>query len=307
MYSRRDFGKLAVTGLPLASTAWGAKINSTVKGVRLGIMSISFRDFKRTPGKDNVDDIVKGLVECGAGDAELFSPNVEPWNPARLPQANATPEEAAKAREELRQWRLNTPISFFKDIGKKFDAAGINLHTYTVNFRADFTDEEIDKCFQHAKAMGVNILSTATMFSITPKLLTFAEKHKMYLAFHPRGLPGEADEFTTPETYQKALDMSKWAKLNVDVAYFVSMNYDPIPFLEKHHARMSHIHMRDSKRNRGGNAEWGKGDTPIKEVLALLRDKKYQFPVIMEYEYPGTGTSIEEIKKCMAYMRSALA
>jgi hypothetical protein len=28
---------------------------------------------------------------------------------------------------------------------------------------------------------------------------------------------------------------------------------------------------------------------------------------LIEYEHRGTGTSIEEVKKCMAYMRQALA
>src|SRR5665213_4442042 len=102
MHSRRDFAKLAAASLPLASLspalAWGARINSTVRGVRLGTITYSFRDFPRVPGKDNADAIIQALTECGIGIIELFSPNIEP--------GRATGMAADKAREELRQWRL---------------------------------------------------------------------------------------------------------------------------------------------------------------------------------------------------------
>jgi hypothetical protein len=51
---------------------------------------------------------------------------------------------------------------------------------------------------------------------------------------------------------------------------------------------------------------WGEGDTPIKPVLLLLKEKKYPIPAFVEYEYRGTGTPIEEVKKCLDYMRSAV-
>ena len=141
MQSRRDFAKLAVAGLPLASLstklAWGAKINSTVKGVRLGTITYSFRDFPRTPGKDNADAIIQALTECGIGEIELFCPNIEPGGAAGM-----APE---KAREELRQWRLATPMEYFKAMRKKFDDAGIWLFAVNISFREDFTDPEIDQ------------------------------------------------------------------------------------------------------------------------------------------------------------------
>jgi hypothetical protein len=52
---------------------------------------------------------------------------------------------------------------------------------------------------------------------------------------------------------------------------------------------------------------WGKGDTPIKPVLTLLKEKKYPIRAFVEYEYQGADTPIEEVKKCMTFMRKALA
>src|SRR5580658_4626372 len=77
MFSRRDFGKIALGGVPL-SLALAARIDSTVSGVRLGTITYSFRDLPRTPGRDNVDDIIKAVTACHLGEIEMYSPNIEP-------------------------------------------------------------------------------------------------------------------------------------------------------------------------------------------------------------------------------------
>jgi hypothetical protein len=54
--------------------------------------------------------------------------------------------------------------------------------------------------------------------------------------------------------------------------------------------------------------EWGKGDTPIVEILQLLQKKKYSFPVSIELEYsvPAESDAVQEVKKCLAYAQKAL-
>src|SRR5438034_5566319 len=131
--SRRDFVRTALAGMPLYAALAG-KIDSIVNGVRLGRITYSFRDLPRTPGaSDAVDVMIKACTQCGIGEIELFSPHIEP---------------VTRVREELRQWRLSTPVDHFKTVRKKFEDAGIDLFAYTVNFRNDFTDEELDKAFE---------------------------------------------------------------------------------------------------------------------------------------------------------------
>ena len=57
------------------------------------------------------------------------------------------------------------------------------------------------------------------------------------------------------------------------------------------------------------NYPWGQGDPPIKPLLQLLKAEKYPFPADIEYEYGcrTTGTSAEEVAKCLAYAKAALA
>ncbi len=69
--------------------------------------------------------------------------------------------EALKARDDLRQWRLSTPMSHFEGIKKKFNSAGINVFAYCVNGMGDdFTSDEIDVMFAQAKALGASTISS---------------------------------------------------------------------------------------------------------------------------------------------------
>src|SRR5262252_8595336 len=186
---RRDFIKMAVA-MPLL-----AKIDSVVSGVRLGTITYSFRDMPRTPGsEDAVDVMIKALTECGIGEIELFSPHVEPAYPGGR-------GEAQRSRELLRQWRLSTPAQHFKDVRKRFDDAGISLFAYTVNFRNDFTDDELDRAFDQASALGVSIIAASTQLSVAKRLVPFAEKHKMYVAMHGHSNIQDPDEFAAPESF----------------------------------------------------------------------------------------------------------
>jgi len=76
--TRRDFVKTSFAGLPLYAALAG-KIDSMVSGVRLGTITYSFRELPRSPGAlDAVDVVIKALTECGIGEIELFSPDLQP-------------------------------------------------------------------------------------------------------------------------------------------------------------------------------------------------------------------------------------
>jgi hypothetical protein len=54
---------------------------------------------------------------------------------------------------------------------------------------------------------------------------------------------------------------------------------------------------------------WGQGQTPIKEVLQLMKKEKWTFPAEIELEYkiPEGSTAVAEVAKCVQYCKEALA
>ena len=73
--------------------------------------------------------------------------------------------------------------------------------------------------------------------------------------------------------------MSKYFKINLDIGHFTAADFDPFSSSAKTMST-SHLHMKDRKKNQGPNVAWGEGDTPIKEVLLLLKEKKYPIRVL---------------------------
>ena len=79
-------------------------------------------------------------------------------------------------------------------------------------------------------------------------------------------------------------------------------------FIRKYHDRITHIHLKDRKVNEGPNVPWGQGDTPVREVLRLMKTERYPFPATIEFEYkpPDASDVMTEIAKCVQFCKAAL-
>ena len=106
------------------------------------------------------------------------------------------------------------------------------------------------------------------------------------MAMHNHNNLVDPDQFATPASFQKALDMSEYFKVTLDIGHFTAGNNDAVDFISKHHDRIVNIHVRDRKRNNGRNMPFGQGDTPIKEVLQLIRDNRYPIRCYIESGLP---------------------
>jgi sugar phosphate isomerase/epimerase len=278
-----------MAGLPLATAL--AKINSKVGGVLIGVQSYSYRDRP-------LDAAIRAMVEDGIGECELFSPHIEPGPMPRRGPVN---------HEELRKWRLSVPLDEIKAVRKKFDDAGIALFAFNYSFRDDFTDPEIERGFQMAQALGVRVITASSTVSVMPRVVPFAEKYKITVGVHGHNNVKDPNEFATPESFAKAMALSKSIGVNLDIGHFTAANFDAVAYIEEHHDRITNLHLKDRKKNDGPNVPFGEGDTPIKQVLQLLKTKKYNIPANIEYEYKGKDDAAVEVKKSFEYCKEALA
>jgi len=290
MLSRRDFHRLAIAALP-ASLAI-AKPDSKIHGVQIGAQSYSFRDRP-------LDEAIKGMLEVGLSECELWSGHVEPKE-----------EKGAAGRDALKKWRTTVSMDVFKDVRKKFKDAGILLYAYNYSFRDEFSDEEIQRGFDMAHALGVTRLTASSTVTCAKRVDPFAAKAKVFVGMHGHDnmKPGE---FNLPASFEEAMNgSSKYIGINLDIGHFTAAGYDAVAFIKEHHDRITNLHVKDRKKDHGPNvAVWGTGDTPIKGVMQLLKAEKYRFPANLELEYPIPEGSdiITEAKKCLAYVKSCLA
>ena len=290
MLTRREFTALALSTLAYPKLL--AQTSYAVGSVTLGAQTYSFRQLPRPAGGDMSDVIIQAFTECRLRDCELWSPMLEP---AEVP------------REELRAWRIETPLQHFTAIRKKFDAAGIAIRAYNYSFNDSFTEPEIDRGFEIARALGAGFITASSTLTSAKRVVPFAEKHKMVVAMHNHSDVKDPNQFATPESFAAAMAMSKFFKINLDIGHFTAANYDAVSYLRENHANVTNLHVKDRRRDQGPNVAWGEGDTPMREVLQLVKQNKWPIAAYLEYEYKGAGTPVEEMKKGLDYMRAALA
>jgi sugar phosphate isomerase/epimerase len=282
--TRRKFIEVATVAAALPGLA--AAIDSKISGVQIGAQSYSFRD-------RSLDDLVSAMVEIGLGECELWQGHVEPRS------------KSPGGRDELRKWRTTVPLDFFKEIRSKFDRAGITLSAYNYSFRDDFTDEEIERGFEMARALGVKALTASSTVSVTKRVAPIAARYKMMVGMHGHDNLADPNEFAKPESFETAMRESKWIGLNLDIGHFTAAGYDPLPFLEKYHDRTVTVHIKDRRKNQGPNVVWGQGDTPLKATLELLKARHWNIPANIEYAYKGADT-VAEVRKCYEYCTTVL-
>jgi sugar phosphate isomerase/epimerase len=299
MFTRREFGAVMAAGLawprltrrldPL--TSGPGPLTSGLGGVRIGVQTYSFRDMtKAAPpaSMDAIDIVTRAMTECGLSECELYSPQVEPTS-------------------NLRAWRLETPLDHFKAIRQRFEASGLSIFAYNLSFNDRFSEEEIDRGFDMARALGAEIITASSTLSAAKRVAPFAERHKMVVAMHGHSNVKDQNEFATPASFEKAMAMSKYFKINLDIGHFTAANFDAVAFIREHHVDITNLHLKDRRKNQGDNVPWGQGDTPIREVLQLLATERWPIRAYIEYEYDGTGTPTDEVKKCFEYVKQALA
>jgi sugar phosphate isomerase/epimerase len=300
MYTRREFGLLTLSSLALPSLGFAQNVG----GVQLGVQTYSFRGLPRTPGGDQSDAIIAAMKECGLTECELWSPMIEPASTAGR---GATPDQVRQAREDLRSWRVQTPLSHFQGLRKKFESAGLAIKAFNYSFAENFSDAEIDRGFEMARALGAGYITSSSTLKVSPRVVPYAEKHKLPVAMHNHSAVQDPNEYASIASLDAAVAMSPWFRINLDIGHFTAGNNDPVAFLQQHHQWITNLHLKDRKRDQGANVPWGTGDTPIRAVLQLLKKERWPIAAYLEYEHRGEGTPVDEVRKCLDYARQALA
>jgi sugar phosphate isomerase/epimerase len=342
LYSRRQIGKLAL-GVPAAalrpsSLFAQSKPNSKWGGVQVGIIApYAFQGTAST-----AEDILKGMLVLGIDAVELQNDPVERFagapamggrgrgpggpgaagGPGRAGgpgaaggpggrqgggRAEPTPEQQAEQRaraEALKAWRLSAPMDKYAELRRMYNDAGVHIYGFKLALTESMSDAEYDYTFNVAKALGANQVTMEMPNknpALTRRIGEFAAKHRIMVGYHQHTQ-------ATFTLWDEAVSQSKYNGINLDIGHYVAgTSESPIPLIEKHHDRITSIHLKDRKKDNGANLPWGEGDTPIREVLQLMKKNKYTFPATIELEYRVEGSNpMTELRRCVEFCRNAL-
>ena len=297
--TRREFGRIAAA-MPIGGAVWAvsdasaqtAKPNSKFAGVQVG-MNVPYN----FGGRDMpADEVLTRLLALNVNAVELRSQPVESF--LGSPAANGQKADPAA----VSKWRTTVPMDRVGAFRKKFEDAGVLIEIVKYDGIYAMSDAEVDYCFNLAKALGARAISCEIDAKHTARIGTFADKHRMMVGFH-----GHAA--TTPAHWEAAFAQAAHNGANLDLGHFVAgNNTSPIPFIKQHHARITHVHVKDRKIKEGPNVPFGQGDTPIAEALRLIRDNKWPIQATIEFEYPVPEGSdrMKELAKTVAFCKDAL-
>jgi sugar phosphate isomerase/epimerase len=310
-FTRRELGKLFLT-VPAAglltnervAAAFAAKPDSTWAGVQIG-MNVPYNYGVRTMP---ASDVIAKTTQLGVSAVELRSQPIELALGAPMTLLEPGRDKAAqqKAAQDLRDWRLKNDPAKAATVRKQFADAGIRTDVIKFDGIYDFSDPELDYAFGLAKAMGAKAISCELEIDGAKRVGQFADKHNFMVGYH--------GHTKTPEAmFEQAFASAKHNGANLDIGHYIAGNLgSPVEFLRKHHDRITHIHVKDRKAGKNGvdgeNVPFGQGDTPIKEVLQLIRDNKWPIQATIEFEYkvPDGSDRMAEMAKCVEFCKNAL-
>jgi sugar phosphate isomerase/epimerase len=326
--SRRQFlyqGSLASFGILIARKSAFAgnlflpKPNSLVKGVQIGVTTYSFRSMPVHP-----DNLIQYCIDSNINAVELKGDEIEdflgkPANPVKMPprvpgQPRAELSDDLKAQikqyqQQVAAWRESVPMDGFKALRKRFNDAGIHFFAYKPNsLGPENTDGEIEYSMRAAKALGAFSVSVELPSdpAQTKRLGMLGEKNKTYIGYHAHLQASET-------AWDTALAQSKYNTINLDCGHYIAAGNTKeslLSLIENKHQYITSMHLKDrkTKANGGKNMPWGQGDTPLKEILTLMREKKYKMPATIELEYdvPKDSNAVKETLKCRDYAQMML-
>ena len=190
-----------------------------------------------------------------------------------------------------------------EQLRKMYNDAGVNIHIHKIPFGQ--TDDDIDFNFQIAKALGCKAITTERNDELAKRLAPFAEKHEIWVAFH-----NHTNNIPTIESIDPLMQIGNYIGFNFDIGHYVAgtNGKSPIPVIEKYHDKIISLHLKDRDAS-GANLPWGEGQTPIKEVLNLLKQEKWPIyaDIEVEYKIPEGSSPVAEVGKCVQFCRAALA
>jgi sugar phosphate isomerase/epimerase len=172
----------------------------------------------------------------------------------------------------------------------------------------NWSDEELDYAFNVCKTLGAKGITMEISEEAGKRMAPFTEKHNLYVIFHNHGQPRDPNF-----SFDKAIAFGPKLMLNFDVGhYFGATGVHPNVLIERLHDRIASLHLKDKTGPKATepdkNQQFGKGQTPVADILQMIQKKKWPITCDIELEYPipDGSDAVKEVAKCVEYCRAIL-
>ena len=310
--TRREFGRAALAAIP-GSVALAAPVaaewrvqgqgpsppnRSFIGGVQFGLQPFCYHDLPES--RENRPTLLKRLVQNGMGMVELHAT----WCQPRYDGPGVSADEA---RAKLREWRLSAGTGDFAAIRAEFADAGVSICSYYINLGDGFTDPELDVVFEQARALGAKGVVGSWSQATAQRVAPFPGKHGMYLCHHNHDNLSDPEAFASEESLVRGLSYSPDCRVTLDIRHFTAANGDTLGFLQRHHDRVYAVHLGERRRDNGRSTPFGEGDSPLIEVLRMIRDNRWPIIALLEFEHGTLRPAVEEVQIQFDYCKRALS
>ena len=304
MESRRNFLKKSSL-ITIGALSYNfSPIIKSINGVDISVITYSFN-----PRPEDMNVIIQNCIDSGTDNIELMGNHIE--RSLGMPRSSRLSSN----------WRSNVSMKLFRDTKKIFQEYGINIFAFKSNcISKDNTDEEIEYAMKATKNLGANFLTNELMDNENvDRVNFFAEKNNVNVGYHTHSNNFGSNVKAKDNAWDYALNSSRKNYINLDIGHYINVGGNNtkealLEFINRNHKRICSLHLKDRQFGKSANLAatdnqiWGNGDTPIIEVLKLMRDKSYKFSATIELEYriPEGSNRVKEVKKCMDYCIRAL-
>src|SRR5262245_8101011 len=192
-----------------AEAASKAKPNSVIHGVRIGVITYSYRG-----GNINTaEETLNALIEDGLSEVELMDGPIRSFAGIRGGGRRGRKGGSADSEPKPTDAEREAQLAKCRDLRKMYNDAGVNIHLHKLPFGQ--SDEEINFNFEVAKALGCIGITTERSDEVAKKLAPFADKHKIWVAFH-----NHTSNVPKMETMDPLVSYGKYVGFNLDVGHY---------------------------------------------------------------------------------------
>jgi sugar phosphate isomerase/epimerase len=147
------------------------------------------------------------------------------------------------------------------------------------------TEQEVDRCFEYAKRVGVKLIVGVPNYELLPHVDKKVKEYGFNVAIHLHG-PDIKVYPDAEDVWNHVKDLDPRIGMCLDIGHDTRNGKDPVADLKKYKTRIFDIHIKDVTQNTklGHSLEIGRGIIDFPAFIKMLRKVNYSGVCSLEHE-----------------------